>query len=97
MFKKNNPFINPKSFLPAVLAGIFWGIAQSGGFIANANLGLTVSFPILCTGPGVVGSLWGIFAFKEIKGLRNYLWLGGAFALTFTGIILITLSNVPNL
>lgn len=97
IYKKNNPFVNPKSMLAAMIAGTGWGMAQAGGFIANANLGLTTSFPILCTGPGVIGSLWGIFAFKEIRGLRNYLWLGGAFGLTFLGIILITLSKVPNL
>lgn len=97
IYKKNNPFVNPKSMLAALIAGTAWGIAQGGGFIANANLGLTTSFPIICTGPGVIGSLWGIFAFKEIRGTKNYLWLGGAFALTFLGIILITLSKVPNL
>lgn len=97
IYKKNNPFVNPKSLLAAMIAGTGWGIAQAGGFIANANLGLTTSFPIICTGPGVIGALWGIFAFKEITGLRNYLWLGGAFALTFLGIILITLSKVPTL
>lgn len=97
IYKKNNPFVNPRSLLAAMTAGTGWGMAQAGGFIANANLGLTTSFPIICTGPGVIGALWGIFAFKEIRGLRNYLWLGGAFALTFLGIILITLSKVPNL
>jgi len=97
IYKKNNPFVNPKSLLAAMLAGTGWGLAQAGGFIANANLGLTTSFPIICTGPGVIGALWGIFAFREIRGLRNYLWLGGAFALTFLVIILITLSKVPKL
>lgn len=97
IYKKNNPFVNPKFMLAATVAGFGWGLAQAGGFIANANLGLTTSFPIICTGPGVVGSLWGIFAFKEIRGLRNYLWLGAAFTLTFLGIILITLSKVPKL
>jgi hypothetical protein len=97
LFKKNNPFVNPKSLLPAMVAGTGWGIAQAGGFIANANLGLTTSFPIICTGPGVIGALWGIFVFKEIRGAKNYLWLAGAFTLTFLGIILITLSKVPKL
>jgi len=97
IYKKNNPFVNPKFFIAAMVAGTGWGLAQAGGFIANANLGLTTSFPIICTGPGVIGSLWGIFAFKEIRGLRNYLWLGGAFTLTFLGIILITLSKIPKL
>ena len=95
LFKKNNPFVNPKSLLPAMVAGTGWGVAQAGGFIANANLGLTTSFPIICTGPGVIGALWGIFVFKEIRGIKNYLWLAGAFTLTFLGIILITLSKVP--
>jgi len=92
--KKNRPFINEKTLLPGFAAGIGWAIAMCGWFYANANLGLTTAFPIICTGPGIVGTVWGIACFKEIQGLRNFLWLGGAFLATLVGIILITVSHV---
>jgi len=93
VYKKNKPQVYPQSILPALFAGTLWGIAQSGWFVGNANLGLTVAFPIICTGPGIVGSLWGVFAFKEIQGARNLLLLGAAFSLTIGGILLITFSH----
>jgi len=94
IYKKNRPEIHPQSVLPAMVAGTLWAVAQSGWFIGNANLGLTVAFPIICTGPGIVGSLWGVFLFKEIQGTRNFIWLIAAFTTTILGIGLITLSHI---
>lgn len=94
IYKKNRPQIYPQSILPAMIAGTLWAVAQSGWFVGNANLGLTVAFPIICTGPGIVGSLWGVFLFKEIQGVRNFAWLIAAFTTTLLGIGLITLSHI---
>jgi len=91
--KKNKPQFYPQTLLPAIIAGALWGIAQSGWFVGNANLGLTTTFPIICTGPGIVANLWGVLAFKEISGKRNFLFLFTAFLLTVTGILLITFSH----
>lgn len=46
------------------------------------------------TGPGVVGALWSVFVFGEIKGRRNYIYLSIAIALTFVGVGLITASKL---
>jgi len=94
VFKKNNPVLYPKAILPGILSGIVWAIADISWFVANENLLLVISFPIIATGPGVVASIWAIFAFKEIKGRKNILILCGAFALSITGVILIALSKI---
>jgi len=93
IFKKNKPQFYPQTLLPALFAGTLWGIAQSGWFVGNANLGLTTTFPMICTGPGIIANLWGVFVFKEISGKRNFLFLITAFLLTVTGILLITFSH----
>jgi len=92
-FKRNRPFVNPQSILPGLFAGTLWATAQAGWFIGNANLGLSVAFPIITTGPAVVASIYGIVVFKEIKGTKNLLFLAGAFTATLTGILLITFSK----
>lgn len=95
--KKNKPAVYPMVILPAFASGLMWAVAQICWFIANEDLELVIAFPIISTGPGVVASLWGVLAFKEITGLRNFLILGGAFFLTFTGVALISLSKVKDL
>jgi len=91
--KQNQVWFNSKMVLPALLAGILWAVAQSAWFVANRNLGLSVSFPIITTGPGVVASLIGIIFFKEIQGRRNFAYLSTAFLLTLSGVICIGLSS----
>jgi len=93
--KKNKPQINPQIILPGFVSGAMWAVAQIAAFLANSDksLPLTVIFPIISTGPGVIGSLWGIFLFREIRGVRNFLFLGVAFSLTIVGITLLTLGK----
>ena len=44
-----------------------WGVATSSWFIANKTLSNAIAFPIVTTGPAVIASLLGVFAFHEIK------------------------------
>jgi len=92
--KRNKPNLYPEVVLPGILSGILWSLADISWFVANDNLQVAVSFPIITTGPGIIASIWGIFAFKEIKGKRNLLILCGAFILSITGVILIALSKI---
>jgi Transmembrane family, TMEM144 of transporters len=91
---RNKPTIYPESVLPALAYGAMWAGADIAWFIANGALSLVVAFPIITTGPGVVGSLWGIFLFKEIQGRRNLLAWGVAVLITIAGVVLIALSKV---
>jgi hypothetical protein len=92
--RRNRPIINNQLVLPAFGSGLLWAIGQISFFVANENLELVVSYPIIATGPGLVGSLWGIFFFKEIRGFRNLAFLTLAFALTVVGVICISLSKI---
>jgi len=92
--KKNKPVLYPSVVLPGIFSGILWSLADISWFVANQNLLIVVSFPIITTGPGVIASLWGIFVFKEVVGKRNILILCLAFAITITGVILIALSKI---
>ncbi len=69
------------------------GIASISWFIANQNLGFAVSFPIITSGPGFIGALWGIFRFGEISGKRNFIFLAVAFGITLPGLVLVALSH----
>jgi len=91
--KRNKPWVNEQLILPGLFSGTLWALAQSAWFVANSNLGLSVAFPIITTGPGVVASLIGIIFFKEITGSRNFTFLAIAFGLTFAGVICIALST----
>ncbi|XP_066287226.1 transmembrane protein 144-like [Branchiostoma lanceolatum] len=92
MYMKNKPKVFPRAILPTLLSGLMWGIAESGWFVANQKLQESVSFPIISTGPGMIAALWSIFYFKEIKGARNLLILGLAFAVTVAGALLTAFS-----
>mmetsp|Transcript_26682 Transcript_26682/g.83526 ORF Transcript_26682/g.83526 Transcript_26682/m.83526 type:complete len:315 (+) Transcript_26682:485-1429(+) len=82
-----------KFIVPAMISGAMWGVATASWFLANGSLGFSVAFPIITSGPGMVGALWGIFVFGEIKGQRNLLILSGAFAMTLGACVLIGLSR----
>jgi len=92
-FRRNSPKLFPEITLPGFVSGCIWSVAQIGFFYANANLGMVVSFPLITVGPGLVGALWGVFVFREIVGLRNYILLACAFAFAIAASVCIALSK----
>ena len=70
-----------------------WGIAQTGWFFANASLGPVISFPIICCGPTIVSSIWGMTLYKEITGKRNTILLVVLVIVMLTGSILVGCSK----
>nr|XP_026696612.1 transmembrane protein 144 isoform X1 [Ciona intestinalis]XP_026696613.1 transmembrane protein 144 isoform X2 [Ciona intestinalis] len=87
-FKKNKPEVFPSAILPGLISGGMWAIADIGWFAANQYLSEAVSFPIITTGPGIIASLWGIFVFKEVRGVRNFIIMAVAYCFTITGAVL---------
>eukprot|EP01064_Diplonema_japonicum_P005454 TRINITY_DN13649_c0_g1_i1.p1 TRINITY_DN13649_c0_g1~~TRINITY_DN13649_c0_g1_i1.p1 ORF type:complete len:461 (+),score=56.49 TRINITY_DN13649_c0_g1_i1:41-1384(+) len=79
--------------LPAFLSGLMWGVADICWFVANGNLGLMVSFPLVTTGPGLVSAIWGVVVFKEITGKTNLIKLVSAFCVLGAAVTMITLSK----
>ncbi|KAI6215292.1 hypothetical protein M3Y94_00368700 [Aphelenchoides besseyi] len=92
-YKRNQPHVDPQIIGPSLLAGLLWSIAQIAWFIANDSLSQAVTFPINSMVPGVVGTLWSVFYFKEISGRRNIRFLIIAIMITLTGAILVGLSK----
>lgn len=92
-YLQEKPFADAEIILPASLSGIMWGIAQIAWFYANGQLGFAITFPMVSCGPGFVGSLWGIFLFKEISGTRNLTILSVAFAITLVALIMVAMSH----
>ncbi|XP_023371811.1 transmembrane protein 144 [Otolemur garnettii] len=45
-------------------------------------------------GPGLIAALWGVFMFKEIQGLRNYLLMMLAFCIILTGALCTAFSKL---
>ncbi|XP_015855084.1 transmembrane protein 144 isoform X1 [Peromyscus maniculatus bairdii] len=84
---KNKPRLYPEAVLPGFLSGVLWAIATCCWFIANHSLSAVISFPVITAGPGLIAALWGIFIFKEIQGLRNYLLMMLAFCIILTGAL----------
>jgi glucose uptake protein GlcU len=89
----NRPRIYPKLILPAFASGVMWGIAQTAWFVANGALGFSVAFPMITSGPGILASFWGVVLFKEIKGARNFAFLGGALVFTVASGLCIGISK----
>lgn len=55
------------AILPTFCSGALWSVGQLGWLVANTTVGEEVSFPVLTSGPAVVGCLWGILLFKEVR------------------------------
>mmetsp|Transcript_18916 Transcript_18916/g.35685 ORF Transcript_18916/g.35685 Transcript_18916/m.35685 type:complete len:378 (-) Transcript_18916:241-1374(-) len=91
--KRNNPWVSPQICFPAYLSGMMWALGQVGWFMANSSLGYTVAFPLAVIGPGIIGSMWSVFVFKEIRGLKNYLLLCGVFGFAICTAVCIVMSK----
>jgi len=94
LVKQNSPNLYPNIVVPGFVSGILWAVGQICFFGANSILPFVVTFPIIGSGPGIVGALWGIIVFKEIRGGRNLLFFGMATLLAALGITMIVLSTV---
>jgi glucose uptake protein GlcU len=92
-FRGNSPKLYPRAMLPGFLSGLMWATATICWFIANSSLSLVVTFPILAIMPGIVASLWGIFVFKEITGMRNYILFALALVVMLLSTALVALSK----
>ena len=65
-----------------------WAIANIFYFLSLNAISQTVSFPISNSGPPIFSNIWGIFLYREIRGLKNFIILLGGFAFAITGSIL---------
>ena len=93
IYKRNRPIIHIRSVMPGFVSGMMWGVAQLGWFYANENLGEVVSYPIICCGPTIVSSIWGLTLYEEITGLKNTLLVLLLVIVMLCGSILVAVSK----
>jgi glucose uptake protein GlcU len=92
-YTRNAPALYPKVILPGFVSGVMWAVADISWFIANGNLQFVIAFPLITMGPGIVGALWGVFAFGEITGRRNYILLATVFIIAAAGAACVVASK----
>jgi len=93
LIKGNKPVLYPEAVLPGLLSGFLWATAQCSWFVANEKLSLVIAFPLISTGPGLIASLWGVLVFKEIRGAKNFAFLGLGFTIIIIAVVLIAMSK----
>jgi hypothetical protein len=62
-------------------------------FVANSKLSLSIAFPLIAAGPGLVGALWGALVFGEITGRKNLTYLAAATVFVLSSAVTISLSK----
>ena len=73
--------------------GLDGGAGEISWFVANSKLSFSVTFPIISSIPGVVGALWAVLVFGEIKGRDNYVLLVVSGVMRLFAVVLIALSK----
>ena len=76
----------PHLIVWAVLAGCLWAVANTLTIFAVRDVGLSIAFP-LWNSNSLLGILWGVVFFKELRGADWRRWLGvlGGALLMFVG------------
>jgi drug/metabolite transporter (DMT)-like permease len=76
----------PHLIVWAVLAGCLWAVANTLTIFAVRDVGLSIAFP-LWNSNSLLGILWGVLLFKELRGAGWSRWLGvlGGALLMFGG------------
>ena len=84
----------PHLVIWAIIAGCLWSVANTLTIFAIRDLGLSIAFPLWNTN-ALIGILWGVLFFDELKGAGWARWLavcGGAAMMFFGGLILARVS-----
>jgi len=87
------PKIYPAAIFPSMISGAMWGVAQCGLMSATQILGYAVGFPIGSAGPLLVSSTWSVLYFREIRGMKNLLFLALSIGVLLAGILLLAASD----
>lgn len=93
IIEKNKPYVNPTSILPGCANGWIWGVGVSCFQFSNSVLSQAVTFPIALGLQSLMGVLYGVFLFKEIRGERNLVILILGFIATVSGTTLCGISK----
>jgi len=84
----------PHLIVWGVLAGCLWAVANTLTIFAVRDVGLSIAFP-LWNSNSLLGILWGIVLFKELRGADWRRWLGvlGGALLMFAGATALAIAS----
>ena len=90
----------PHLIVWAILAGCLWAVANTLTIFAVRDVGLSIAFP-LWNSNSLLGIIWGIVFFKELRGADSRRWFGviGGALLMFAGASVLAIasaSQVPS-
>jgi len=84
----------PHLIVWAILAGCLWAVANTLTIFAVRDVGLSIAFP-LWNSNSLLGIIWGIVFFKELRGADTRRWLGviGGALLMFVGATVLAIAS----
>jgi glucose uptake protein GlcU len=84
----------PHLIVWAILAGCLWAVANTLTIFAVRDVGLSIAFP-LWNSNSLLGILWGVVFFRELRGADWRRWLGvlGGALLMFAGATALALAS----
>ena len=84
----------PHLIVWAVLAGCLWAVANTLTIFAVRDVGLSIAFP-LWNSNSLLGIIWGIVFFKELRGAERSRWIGviGGALLMFVGATALAIAS----
>src|SRR5919108_3926313 len=84
----------PHLIVWAILAGCLWAVANTLTIFAIRDIGLSIAFP-LWNSNSLLGILWGVLFFNELRGAGWTRWLGvlGGGLVMFAGATLLALAS----
>jgi glucose uptake protein GlcU len=77
-----------------LLAGCLWAVGNTLTILAVRDIGLSIAFP-LWNSNSLIGILWGILLFKELRHAGRLRWVGvvGGALVLFAGAVLLSLAS----
>jgi drug/metabolite transporter (DMT)-like permease len=87
----------PHLIVWAVLAGCLWAVANTLTIFAVRDVGLSIAFP-LWNSNSLLGILWGIVLFDELRGADRRRWFGvlGGAVLMFAGATALAVASAAH-
>ncbi|HTZ82318.1 MAG TPA: GRP family sugar transporter, partial [Candidatus Acidoferrales bacterium] len=84
----------PHLIVWAILAGCMWAVANTLTIYAIRNVGLSIAFPLWNTN-SLLGILWGVVLFRELRSAGWKRWLGvlGGATVMFAGAALLAIAS----
>ncbi|HEY0528659.1 MAG TPA: GRP family sugar transporter [Gemmatimonadaceae bacterium] len=87
----------PHLIVWAILAGCLWAVANTLTIFAVRDVGLSIAFP-LWNSNSLLGILWGIIFFQELRDAGRKRWLGvlGGALLMFVGASILAIASAAH-